>query len=880
MNTRRFKVIGLLTAVVLMFSACGKAGTLITYKIHKPRLKTSGTIHLSGLQGITSIVQDKWGVRHVFAENENDMYFAMGYIQAQDRLFQMDIARRCAQGRLAEILGDLSLPETPSGSLFQRSILQQDILMRRIGLSYAGKMGEALLPPEDLEPFKRFADGVNAFLDHVKDKLPIEFKLLDYYPERWTVADSIAVARLLAWSLSQNARAELIRYATAAKTDPAAAMQLLPLIDNDPPYIIPSDQKQYNPASASIVHDSTIKSPLTGKEVAINIVLNLLGAIPDNPGEGHASNNWVLAGSRTNSGKPMLSNDPHLDYDLPSPFYLAHLKCQNPEIDVIGGVIPGLPFIVAGHNRHVAWGVTTTNADTQDIFIEKTDPNHSGQYLYKDQWENFVVAEHEFKVKVSEGDKHRIDIKKIKLRYTRHGSVISDCVDPNTPYPVVLRWAGFDFLPDPDSWFAVVSHSSLKAARQQASRFTPPVRGNDSLALRKLSMAKTADDAIMAISFISAPIQNWVVADDSGNIGYIAAGFIPVRKHGDGTFPAPGWTGEFDWIGFIPVDELPRIMNPPEGFVATANNQVVPKNEYPYPLGSDFASPYRAARIRQIILAFAKSNVEDMLSIQLDTYSLLGNKFASQFADATRKKAKAYENAVQIADMLDAWDHDTRIESNMAPLFYMTYQEFYRRVYEPILEKQLTDAVFASQSMMGAVDIALSDTDNPVFNKARNDGKTRDDLMAESVIAAFARIKGLEEKNAGQPITWGDVHTITLTHPMGAVKGLSSFNIGPRPWPGSIDTVKAAFFRPFDPDFKVIGGATFRHIVDLSDPVKSAHFVISSGQSGWPGRKHYSDMAQIFLQDSVIPCIMDRQELATATEGVLNMFPKTEGTKK
>ena len=537
---RRLGLFVLLPLVVLA------AAGLLWLRTSLPGL--SENIALMGIDAPVEIIHDGNAIPHIVASSSDDAYRALGFVHARDRLFQMDFMRRLGAGRLSEVTG--------------RPTLRLDKTMRTLGLYRLAEETVKRLPPDARQALDAYAQGVNAFLTARSGALPPEFVVLRYQPEEWTPADSLVWGRLMAMRLTGNWRTEALRAALSARLSPAQLADLWPRSDGKAP--------------------PTLASALPAAETA-RLAAGLMDGLSDWLHQMSASNSWLLSGTGTGTetGKPVLANDPHLGYRAPGLWYLARITA--PGLDVTGATAPGVPFHILGHNRRIAWGFTTTDSDTQDLFVERLDPDRPGHYLTPDGSAAFVSRQETIRIKGAPAETFTV-------RETRHGPVLSDI------YTDLDKIAGENEV------------IALAAASLRADDMTP-------LALYRFNRAQNWTAFKNAARHFHAPQQNISYADTAGNIGFIAPGRVPVRRSGQGRQPVPGWTGAFDWTGFIPFDALPQTYNPASGRIVNANHRIVP-DSYEWYLTEDWSAPYRAERIYQLLDATTPHSVAQSMRIQ------------------------------------------------------------------------------------------------------------------------------------------------------------------------------------------------------------------------------------------------------------------------
>lgn len=754
----------------------------------------TGEITVKGLQTEVSIQRDAIGIPHIMASSEADVFFALGYAMAQDRLFQMEFLRAAGNGSLSEILGE--------------SMLKSDIFLRKIMLRPQDP--EAILktlPPKVQAMLVSFKEGVNAFIK-ANPALPIEFRLLGHAPLLWSIGDMMAIAKLQSWQLSYNYDIELIYRQFNQKLGVEKAAELFPYYSEEHLKIL---EAFGNVASGD--------SELISQAVQLRELL----------GSNGGSNNWVVSGARSKSGMPMLASDPHLHGSrLPGPWYFAHLSA--PGFDVAGGFFPGLPTALIGHNRNIAWGITNMGPDVQDLFIEELNPDNPDQYLYKDGWLDFEVIPETIHVK-DNNEKDGFREEDILIRKTVHGPIVKE--DDEL---LALAWTGHQF------------HGEMEA-------------------FYRLNHAQDWGEFSLALSHFSTAPQNFVYGDVQGNIGYYGAGKVPIRKKGSGLFPVPGWTGEYDWEGYIPFEEMPHLYNPEGGMIVTANAEPIGK-EYPYPMPGIYAPEYRTKRIKDLIEAKDKLDLDDFAEIQFDRKSYLAPVFLKYLIPVIP------ESHAQVKERLEAWDHVLDAEGVEGSIYHETMETFLRSIWVDDLgielAEQYLDTWYISLNRWVKM---LEDNENTWFDKVDTDPlETRDDLLAEAFTTAMTR---LEEKFGSTEIAtweWGTIHNIAFHHPFEAKGGLIQkfFNYGPFPFGGDGETVNRAT-HVFDKPYMAEMTASMRLLIDLADASQS-RMANASGQLGMPRHRHYTDFVDLWLAGEYADMHLDQPEFGEVQE--LRLIPR------
>ncbi len=772
-----------LTLVFLLLLAA--AGAYAYARRSLPRV--SGELVLPGLRAPVTVYRDEWGVPHIEAQNEHDLYMAQGYVTAQDRLFQMDLTRRAAAGRLAEVIGP--------------SQIETDKLFRALNLRRAAEASVQAYSPWARELLDAYTAGVNAFIEEAKreKRLPIEFTLLGYEPEPWSPVDSALIGKLMAYDLGGNFAAEVYRLQLRNQVGPELADQLMPVYPEDGPTMI-----RYRGAEAA---------GLTARELAdAGSTLDLTGllALLPAPDEGRGSNNWVIAGTGTRSGKPLLANDPHLGARTPSIWYEQHLVVPG-QINAYGVMFPGAPGIVIGQNERIAWGVTNTNPDVQDLYIERRNPENPYQFEYMGRWEDAQVYRELIPVKGQ-------DPVPFEVVVTRHGPIISEVVgDPdNRPEEALaLKWTAH--LPTPE----------LEA-------------------VLLFPKAQNWEEFREALRFFQVPTQNFVYADVDGNIAYRTGGLVPIRKKGDGLLPVPGWTDEYEWAGFIPFDEMPEAVNPPEGYIVTANNKVI-DDAYPYFLTYSWSQPYRAMRIIELIEEkFGDLTADDMQAMQVDYMNLHARTLLPVLLPAV-ERAGVSGTAAKAVELLKSWDLVDSADQPQPLIFHFWWEELTRMLYEPLMGEPL----YRRMADKGNItDRALREAAAGRPNGWIEAAGGLERLAAASLEAAVARAAALQGQDPSR-WSWGKYHRLQPPHPVGAAAAPLGWLLNPRSYPigGSGVTVGAM---SHGRDGLVRTFAPWRQVVDLADPTGNSRSIVTPGQSGHFLSPHYDDQSELHSRGGLI----------------------------
>ncbi len=765
---------------------------------------TEGKLRVHGLQSPVEIVRDSIGVPHIFAKSFDDAIFAQGFVTAQDRLWQMDVLRRLGYGELSEVLGERAL--------------ESDKENRVLGFKRMVNKQERTLLAEDRHCLERYAEGVNAFIHLNQNRLPIEFHILQYRPILWSARDTLVLNLWMGKLLTTSWETDLMRELINQKLNPDIAKKLLveyspddvlvagnddtplsqekPLIsaryaDHPPPHpAVGHPLPQWGRGSYPLgfppcqggtkrrVSPRPAAGRWAGGEGDCHSMMSSWGPVPltlaelrylaalSNPAETWdlaGSNNWAVAGARSFGGKPLLANDPHLPNGVPCIWYMAHLIVPG-AVNVIGVTIPGAPGIILGHNENIGWSATNSGADVQDLYVEELHPQDRNRYRVGDSW--LAVEEHEEVIRIR-GRNPEV----IRVRNTRHGPVIRELGDK----VLSLRWTLLD------------------------ERISMPIPG-------RLNRASDWDEFLVAMESYWGPVQNFVYADREGNIGFLNAGKIPLRARGDGSVPVPGETDDYEWIGFIPFDQLPRSFNPPSGTIVTANNRVAGRS-YPHFITHQWASPHRARRIQQLLESRHHPKAADMLQIQGDVYSSIHKIISRRIIEAIDSVDTSNAHQTEFARVrtaLENWDFEAEVDSIGTSLC----EEFRRTLLDEVLKDKLGEEwkVYSWFSSDTFVENLLRTKDHTFLPEEYS--------SFEAFVLACLK-KSLENLNSRYKTPdlnqwrWGEYLPVRFRHPLGQFWPLTPlFNTGPYPQPGTPLTVRRS---------SASHGVSMRMVVDFSD---------------------------------------------------------------
>jgi penicillin G amidase len=775
-----------------------------------------GRTPVPGLRAAVDVRFDRFAIPHISASSDEDAWLAVGLLHGRDRLWQMELYRRAASGRLSEVLGEATVG-------IDRRFLT-------LGLRQAAEIEWRQTPPDVRTAFERYAAGVNQAMSAGATRLPLELQLLRVRPEPWTPVDSLAIGKLFAWRLGENHNAELLRYELAQALGPRAE-ELLPGPPSWAPTILGSSSglraegKGARPSTVDrrLTHDDR-RSTLDDRRLTVLPGLEWLTA-----GGSALSNSWVVSGARTASGRPLLANDPHLMIEMPSALWEAHIT--SPAMNVAGVTIPGVPFVIIGHNERIGWGLTNVGTDVQDFFIEQLDPARV-KYLVGDTW--IPIETTHYTIAVRGGQPLDVEV-----RSTRHGPILN---------------AG--------EWHDPIAGSGLGAQPLEQTVLAlkwDVIRGESAAAFYALSRAANWDEFVAATRKFSAPAQNFVYADVEGNIGYAMSGLLPLRSEGDGSVPLPGWPDAADWRAVVDPNRLPAALNPSAAQIVTANNEVA--RDLPFTITRDWVAPFRAIRIG------------DMLGTRqgLDIPS-----FAAMQADITSASADYLLRALGGAVPEQLRDWDRRVDARATSAFYEAFEAaMWRRTFADEMPEPLYGYFYryAGNERFAGLRAIISDSHSIWFDDRSTPGvrETRDDVVRAAAADASASLRA--RFGDSSEWRWDQIHAVKFSHALAGGGRLLDwfFSRGPVPVAGDNMTVNKATTNLRRP-FETSEAASYRQILDVGAWDESLG-VTPSGQSGHPGSPHYFDQNDLWRQVRYHPMPFSRQAVERATAAVLELVP-------
>ncbi|MDA3904897.1 MAG: penicillin acylase family protein [Bacteroidales bacterium] len=761
------------------------------------------TVELRGLTDEVQVFRDSLAVPHIYAKNETDLYRTVGFVMAQDRMWQMDLLRRVTQGRLSEIFGS--------------DLINTDLFLRALRIPEKSEMMLADITIEQSAALNAYADGVNQYIEQYADKLPPEFSILGYKPEPWEPGNSLNVTGYMAWDLAGSAySAEITLYKIIQSIGMEKAEGLVPNISERGVVVYPDFKIE--PALLEL-KNSLMAEAETIEKLGVQVF--------------NGSNNWAVSGDKSVNGMPIMANDMHLGLNAPGIWYQIHEVIEG-EHNATGLAVPGQPFVVAGHNENIAWGMTNLYVDDIDLYLETINPEDSSQYFFMGEWKPMEIRKELIRIKGG-------DSVYKENKFTHRGPIVSGF--KKMDQAISMRWIGNDY-------------------------------SNEMRAVYMLNKAANWDEFKDAIRTFNSVSQNFVYADAAGNIGLYAGGGIPIRK-GKNYLIKPGETDEFDWTDRIPFEELPHSFNPENNMVSSANNKTV-GNDYPYYIGTYFSQNYRISRIREMLEEKEKLSVEDFKRMQADQNSMLARKFVPDIIiellseEGDDRFKKAY-------DLLFNWD-GTMDANAVAPLLF---EKTYLNLIKNILNDDLGNDLFTEYFNNSALSRNFIDdfwkTKDPLLC---DDISTPDieENFGDQVRKSFKETLSQLSDELGSNMdkwTWGSVHQVEFNHQMGGVAVLDKvfgLNRGPYPIGGSFHTVSPYTYAMESP-FTANHGASHRHIFVPNNWDESLT-IIPTGESGIPASDYYMDQTEKYLNNEYHADPFTRKAVEKQTRYAAKFIPK------
>lgn len=840
-------IAGSLTILLVAAAAFG------FWQVRRGYPQYDGEVALPGLTGDVEVLRNANGVPTVYADTSEDLFRAQGYLHAQDRFWDMDFRRLVGAGRLSEIAGE--------------DAIETDTFLRSLGWREIAEIEVGLLSPQALGYFEAYAAGVNAWLEQTpQGERGIQYTLLgvqgvDRDPEPWTVADSLTFVRLLGWDLRHNADQEAERAVLSSVLPGERLEQLYPPFPYDEMSTILSSED---------LEQSDLTGPATVNEfdeipdAALGAVQSAARAIASVPGMsavgGVGSNSWTVSGDRTASGSALLANDPHLGPSIPGLFDQVGLRCRAVDeqcpFDVRGFSLASLPGVLVGHNRDIAWGVTTPYVDTTDLILEQVEGE---EYLTED---GMVPLETRVEtIEVAGGDPVEVTI-----RSTRNGPLISSQNVSDSFAIPDLEQVGADAFVPPDS-------PERGAAYEVALRWPGLEPGRTAELLPMMNAASNWAEFTLGLEQATAFNQNIVYADSEGNTGYYIFGDIPIRSGYDGSLPVPGWTGENEWIGTIPFDNKPHVYNSARGYVATANEFTVPQ-EYPYLLTTDAQFAYRGDRIRAALDANDAMTVDDAGALQMDSTSWLAQRMVPVLQQISLDGYYAEGQA-----LLDGWDFGHEPDSAAAAYFNAVYASTLALAFRDELPEEYWPT--GRGRWFVVLDNLLQSPEDPWWDDVMTEEvvETRDAVLRQAMTQARDELTEAQGKDP-QTWQWGKMHVLDLVANAFGDSGIAPvewlFNRGPYAAGGGGNIVLANSWNANDDSYVLTNIPTFRMVVDFGD-LDASQWVNQSGQSGHPGHPNYDDQIAAWQTNEAPQMAWTDEAIAAETEHTLTLVPSTTG---
>ncbi|MCW5875450.1 MAG: penicillin acylase family protein [Anaerolineales bacterium] len=814
------------------------AGIYVYISIDDSFPQTEGEIQLSGLSAPVDVYRDAAGVPHIFASSEYDLFFAQGYVHAQDRFWQMDFQRHVGAGRLSEMLGS--------------NTLDTDIFLRTVGWERVARQELEMLDAQTRDMLQAYADGVNAYLAERKGpQISLEYLFLSllnpgYQPAPWEPLNTLTWGKAMAWDLRDNMDNEIERAILSSTLPPERIAELFPPYPEDHPLILPEYEFTGEAIMTEIQNQPGLPEALgpllAGVQRNMAAVDGWLGGEPQAQ---LGSNSWVISGEHSASGMPLFANDPHLGASMPSIWYQVGLHCapKGPDcdFDVVGVSFPGAPGVVIGHNERIAWGLTNVGADVMDLYIIRVNPDNENQYEVNGLWLDMEVVHEEIRI----GSADTMDL---PVRITHFGPIISDAYGPLRD---IHETSGINL---PSDYAIALSWTALEP-------------GNTLQSILKINRAQNFDEFRQAAREFVAPSQNLLYADVDGNIGYQLPGHIPLRAS-DGRYPMPGWVDTFAWQGYIPFEHLPYALNPEAGYIVAANNAIVGP-DYPFAIVDTWDYGYRAMRIEELILAapgpIDTSYYQQMLfdNANLGALEIIPSLAPLQFADP---------RTAALRDELLAWNGDQGSDSSQALLFNYFWRQLLADIFHDELPEDYRPG--GGSPAFTTVKSLLADPTNLWWDDTSTAAKeTRDEVLTAAFETALA---DLSASHGSDPAgwAWGHEHTITFEHEvMGSFPLINRlFDRGPFPVSGGSSIVNATNWNASSGTFAVTSLPSKRSIFDLADWDASWQIHIT-GQSGHAYAPHYIDMAEPWAAGQMNPLPWTRSSVEAAAAVHLRLLP-------
>jgi penicillin amidase len=834
-NRKFTKTLRTITMGVLALTAL--AAGVVTYTVRRSWPQETGIIQVPGLKDKVEVFRDRWGVPHIYAFNQHDLFMTQGYIHAQDRFWQMDVWRHIGSGRLAEMFGK---PQIPT-----------DKFLRTLGWAHVAQQELAQSDPNTIAILQAYADGVNAYLaNHHSSALSMEYSILgllnpNYQPEPWQPLHTLTWVKVMAGDLSGSLKTEVQRTILLKTLTPVKLNELFPPYPKDHPVIVPKP-------NFTIRTNLTLpisRTSATNLFTALQHINGQLATLNTNLGrtfDGIGSNSWVISGKRTTTGKPILANDPHLEVQMPSIWYEVGLHCTSKSQDcpynVNGVTFAGMPGVIIGHNDHIVWGLTNVDPNITDLFIEKINPNHLNQYEVNGKWVDMKLVKENIQIAGT-------DPVSLTVRYTRHGPIISGI------YQGLENFSQKAGIHLPKYYALALRWSALEAS-------------NTFRAIWKMNRAQNWEEFRVAVKDFDLPSQNIIYADVNGNIGYQMTGKIPIRANGDGRYPVPGWIDDYEWKGYIPYEQLPFTFNPPAGYIVTANNAVVGAN-YPYLISTNWDYGYRAQRIVEMIeQQTAPISLGYVQQMQGDDKNLNAATLVPILLQIPMKDA----HLESIRSILVAWDFQQHMDLAAPVLFEVFWKHLLIDTFHDKLPQDYWPE--GNDRWFEVVAHLVKQPHSSWWNNTTSVSQNRDQIFRQAFAEAVDEMESTLGKNPAK-WRWGDLHTTTFRNATLGQSGIAPiealFNRGSFSTSGSSSIVNATSWDATK-SFEVQALPSMRMIVDLSD-LQNSLIIHTTGQSGHAFHPHYDDMIELWRKIQYHPMLWQQSTVQASTSTHLTLTP-------
>ncbi len=805
MNSWKKNIMGIFVSLIIILIVL-IIGSI--YMLESALPEYSGTQLLQNINDEVKVYRDKYGVAYIDSKNDLDAYFALGYVHAQERLFQMDISRRAGEGELSEVFG--------SKTIFF------DKMFKTLGLKKLVEKNYKNYNKEIQEVLIAYSNGINEFIKSSPDRFTIEFDILNYKPSPWKPEHSLLIAKLMAWELNISWWSDIAFTHLIQELGEEKVKDILPNFDENGPTIIPSKTNKLSKAPTDLIKlDKKYRK--------------FIGAVGTHIG----SNNWVVNGARSTSGKPIIANDPHLAFAVPGKWFVASLHYPGNRID--GFTLPGIPSIVIGKNRNISWVLTNVMADDSDFYIEQLDTSGT-QYYMNNTWHPLEIYEDTIFVKDSASV--IFEVKK-----THRGPIVSDIHLYNKLFPhsvhakdaISMRWSALEF-------------------------------SNELFAYYKINHAQNWNEFRKGLKLFHSPGQNFVYADVEGNIGYTAGVKLPKREKNSPTFVYDGTTNKFDWEGYIPFDQNPSLFNPAEGFIASANNKTI--KDYPYHISNVWEPVSRIKRITELLESKEKHSVEDYKKYQNDFYSYYAKDIVPYILSAFNNYQINDENIRIALNILKQWDFIMLAESQNPAIYNVFYQLLLENIFKDDLGEELfKEYIFLANVPYRVVPKLLRENKSEWFDNIYTEPiEIRDEIIRHSFIQAITYLENEYGSNIAN-WQWGNIHKVSFNHFFHGASGLLDelLDIGPFKIGGDGTTIfNTEYF--FTSPYKTKLGPSMRYIYDFANP-DEFEFILPTGQSGYFYSDHYNDMTEQWLKGEYIKINTNIDSIRNNNFELLNLIP-------